>query len=56
MLQDLILTATAAAPAAGGSSNNAEALQQMGFSHMVQNFDVVGWVVFVTLIIMSVFA
>ena len=54
MLQDLILTATAAAPAAGGSSNNAEALQQMGFSHMVQNFDVVGWVVFVTLIVMSI--
>jgi biopolymer transport protein ExbB len=51
MLQDLILTATAAA---GGSSNNAEALQQMGFSHMVQNFDIVGWVVFITLIIMSV--
>jgi biopolymer transport protein ExbB len=51
MLQDLILTATAAA---GGSSNNAEALQQMGFSHMIQNFDIVGWVVFITLIIMSV--
>ncbi len=54
MLQDLILTATAAAPAAGGSSNNAEALQQMGFSHMVQNFDIVGMVVFVTLVIMSI--
>lgn len=54
MLQDLILTATAAAPAAGGSSNNAEALQQMGFSHMIQNMDVVGWVVLITLIIMSI--
>lgn len=54
MLQDLILTATAAAPAAGGSSNNAEALQQMGFSHMIQNFDIVGYVVFITLVIMSV--
>jgi biopolymer transport protein ExbB len=54
MLQDLILTATAAAPAAGGSSNNAEALQQMGFSHMIQNFDIVGYVVFVTLVIMSI--
>jgi biopolymer transport protein ExbB len=54
MLQDLILTAAAAAPAAGGSSNNAEALQQMGFSHMVQNFDVVGLVVFITLVIMSI--
>ncbi|MFM1782863.1 MAG: hypothetical protein RIS14_616, partial [Pseudomonadota bacterium] len=54
MLQDLILTATAAAPAAGGSSNNAEALQQMGFSHMIQNMDLVGWVVLITLIIMSI--
>jgi biopolymer transport protein ExbB len=54
MLQDLILTATAAATAAGGSSNNAEALQQMGFSHMIQNFDVVGIVVFVSLTIMSI--
>ena len=54
MLQDLILTATAAATAAGGSSNNAEALQQMGFSHMIQNFDIVGYVVFVTLVIMSI--
>ena len=44
---------TAAAPAAAGG-NNAAALQQMGFDHLIQNFDVVGWVVFVTLIIMSV--
>jgi biopolymer transport protein ExbB len=54
MLQDLISTATAAATAAGGSSNNAEALQQMGFAHMVQNFDIVGWVVFISLIVMSI--
>ena len=54
MLQDLILTATAAATAAGGSSNNAEALQQMGFSHMIQNMDVVGIVVFVSLTVMSI--
>ena len=44
---------TAAAPAAAGG-NNAAALQQMGFDHLIQNFDVVGWVVFVTLSIMSV--
>ena len=49
MLQE----ATAAAPAAAGG-NNAAALQQMGFDHLIQNFDVVGWAVFITLSIMSV--
>ena len=44
---------TAAAPAAAGG-NNAAALQQMGFDHLIQNFDVVGWAVFITLSIMSV--
>ena len=35
MLQDILLTAAAAAPAAvGGAANNAEALTQMGFSHL----------------------
>ncbi|MBV2208437.1 MAG: MotA/TolQ/ExbB proton channel family protein [Thermomonas sp.] len=43
---------TAAAPAAAGG-NNAAALQAMGFDHLIQNFDAVGWVVFVTLAIMS---
>ncbi|QWP77698.1 MotA/TolQ/ExbB proton channel family protein [Lysobacter sp. K5869] len=38
--------------AAGGS--NAEALQQMSFMHLAQNFDFVGWVVFITLLLMSV--
>ena len=33
--------------AAGGS--NAEALQQMSFSHLLQNFDLVGWIVFLIL-------
>ena len=42
MLQE---TAAAAAPAAAGG-NNAAALQQMGFDHLIQNFDVVGWAVF----------
>ena len=49
MLQE---TAAAAPAAAGG--NNAAALQAMGFDHLIQNFDVVGWIVFLTLSIMSV--
>ena len=44
---------TAAAPAAAGG-NNAAALQQMGFDHLIQQLDFVGWVVFITLVIMSV--
>ena len=54
MLQDILLISAAAAPAAGGSANNAEALQQMGFNHMIHNFDAVGLAVFVILCIMSV--
>ena len=49
MLQE---TAAAAPAAAGG--NNAAALQAMGFDHLIQNFDIVGWIVFLTLTIMSV--
>ncbi len=41
-------------PAAGG--NNAEALQQMSFGHLIQNFDAVGWIVFITLVIFSLFS
>ena len=37
-----------------GDTSNAAALQQMGFDHLIQNFDWVGWTVFVTLIIMSI--
>jgi biopolymer transport protein ExbB len=54
MLQDLLLLAAAAPAAPGGTASNAEALQQMGFSHMVQNFDAVGLSVFVILVIMSI--
>ncbi|HMB58090.1 MAG TPA: MotA/TolQ/ExbB proton channel family protein [Arenimonas sp.] len=55
MLQDILLISAAAAPAAaGGSTNNAEALQQMGFSHMIQNFDWVSGLVFVILVLMSI--
>ena len=43
---------TAAAPAAAGG-NNAAALQQMGFDHLLQQLDFVGWVVLITLVVMS---
>ena len=49
MLQE---TAAAAPAAAGG--NNAAALQQMGFDHLIQGFDAGGWVVLLTLSVMSV--
>jgi biopolymer transport protein ExbB len=39
-------------PAATGNSN-AEAMKQMGFENLMQNFDWLGWVVFVTLVAMS---
>ncbi len=41
-------------PVAAAGGSNAEALQQMSFAHLLQNFDLVGWVVFITLAIMSV--
>ncbi|HSM10959.1 MAG TPA: MotA/TolQ/ExbB proton channel family protein [Lysobacter sp.] len=47
MLQE---TTTAAASA---SASNAEALQQMSFSNLLSNLDVLGWVVLATLVIMS---
>jgi len=37
---------------AGGNSN-AEAMKQMGFDHLVHNFDPLGWIVFVVLVVMS---
>lgn len=48
MLQE---TTTAAASA---SASNAEALQQMSFSHLLQNLDMLGWIVLITLVLMSV--
>ncbi len=39
-------------PPSGGTSN-AEAMKSMGFDHLIQNFDFLGWIVFVTLVIMS---
>jgi biopolymer transport protein ExbB len=47
-----MLQETTTAATAGGS--NAQALQQMSFAHLLQNFDFVGWVVFITLATMSV--
>jgi len=38
---------------AGTKADNAAAMSQMGFSHMIQNFDFVGYTVFITLIVMS---
>jgi biopolymer transport protein ExbB len=46
-----MLQETTTAATAGGS--NAEALQQMSFGHMIQNFDLVAWIVFITLVTMS---
>ncbi len=43
---------TDAAQAVGGNTN-AEAMKQMGFGDLMQNFDPLGWLVFVTLIVMS---
>ncbi len=46
-----MLQETSNIPASGGS--NAEGLQQMGFADMVQHMDAVGWVVLITLVVMS---
>jgi biopolymer transport protein ExbB len=46
MLQEATTTA-----AAGG--NSGEAFQQMSFANLLQHFDLVGWIVFITLVIMS---
>ena len=40
-------------PGAGGG-NSAEALSQMGFDHLIHNFDFLGWIVFVVLTVMSI--
>jgi biopolymer transport protein ExbB len=43
---------TDAAQAVGGNTN-AEAMKQMGFANLIQHFDWLGWVVFITLTVMS---
>ena len=55
MLQDILInTAAAAAAAAPAAASNAESLQKLGFSHMVQNLDFISAGVLVILVIMSV--
>ena len=56
MLQDILITTAAAVAAAApaGPVNNAESLQQLGFSHMIQNQDFVSRAVLIFLVIMSV--
>src|SRR5690606_37570191 len=41
-------------PAAPGGGSNAAAMSQMGFADLIQNFDVLGWIVFITLCVMSI--
>ncbi|WP_426701446.1 MotA/TolQ/ExbB proton channel family protein [Rhodanobacter sp. Col0626] len=45
--------ATTDAAQAMGGNTNAEAMKQMGFANLIQHFDWLGWVVFVTLTAMS---
>jgi biopolymer transport protein ExbB len=40
--------------ALGGGGSDAQALSQMGFDHLIHHFDALGWIVFVTLSVMSV--
>ncbi|MBS0590826.1 MAG: MotA/TolQ/ExbB proton channel family protein, partial [Proteobacteria bacterium] len=47
-----MLQEAASAPVAG--QGNAAALQQMGFEHLLHNSDALGYIVFVTLVIMSI--
>jgi len=53
MLQDILFTAAAAANAVSPAASNAESLQKLGFSHMVQNMDMISAGVLVFLVIMS---
>ncbi|MBP8097885.1 MAG: MotA/TolQ/ExbB proton channel family protein [Arenimonas sp.] len=54
MLQDILFTAAAAATAVSPAASNAESLQKLGFSHMVQNLDVISAGVLIFLVVMSV--
>ena len=46
--------ATADVTGAAAPNSDAAALQQMGFSHLLQNFDPLGLTVFVVLFVMSI--
>lgn len=50
MLQDT----SSSSAAAGSGSSNAEAMRQMGFDHLVHHLDVLGWIVFIVLLLMSI--
>ncbi len=39
-------------PTLGGDAN-AQAISQMGFDNLIQHFDALGWIVFITLLVMS---
>lgn len=56
MQQDPSLSPAAAPPVAPvpGAGGNAAAMQAMGFQDLIQNFDALGWIVFITLCVMSV--
>jgi biopolymer transport protein ExbB len=54
MLQDILISAAAAATAAAPATNNAESLQQLGFSHMIANQDLVSRAVLIILVVMSI--
>jgi len=54
MLQDILISTAAAAAAAAPGASNAESLQQLGFSHMIQNQDFVSRAVLIFLVVMSV--
>src|SRR5262245_48998244 len=54
MQQDATQPATADVTAAPATNSDAAALQQMGFSHLLQNFDPLGMTVFVVLFAMSI--
>jgi len=54
MLQDILINTAAAVAAAAPATSNAESLQQLGFSHMIQNQDFVSRFVLIFLVVMSI--
>jgi biopolymer transport protein ExbB len=46
-------TPTNPPPPSMGGDANAQAISQMGFDNLIHNFDALGWIVFVTLVVMS---
>ncbi|MBB6184799.1 biopolymer transport protein ExbB [Oleiagrimonas soli] len=46
-------TPTNPPPPTMGGDANAQAISQMGFDNLIHNFDALGWIVFVTLVVMS---